>query len=445
MPASASHLPSPQSSPASSPRKRPRPRSRAMSPSEDELASDSDRDDHGARSHGSGSGTGVGSETLKRRKHADGTARRALEVKREKNRIKQRNLRERRANHVADLEQTVSRLQKAVREHAARLAAAGAREDALVGYARALESALVAAGSEDDAAALRRAWPAAALVRDRPAGVWGTRADDRDRDREMGAHDQPNWGSPEPLAALLAASAALAPEPHSMAGPSRQPYPTPTHEPLGAWPAGPRDLDFARTQTLPPLRLRDAPLPAPAPALRPLSSSSLSAPIYSPSYAPSPALSPAALTTFPALAPLPPLSSGLSGYMHPSTRWSTLPPPPRQTSTHTARPPLARASESTALSLVTAHRAHGADDSTSPSRVSISELCTPLALTDEPGWPAAPREKDAPVHWEKDAQTAALPPISSFAPPRTADDGQRRISEISTVDALLCPSRRESA
>ncbi|KAL7419451.1 hypothetical protein Q5752_006289 [Cryptotrichosporon argae] len=393
-----------------------------MSPSEDELASDPDRHSDHECGGGGGGGGGGGNDSHrhgdKRLKAGDGPARRALEAKREKNRIKQRNLRERRANHVAELEQTVSRLQTAVREHEARLAAADAREDALAGYARALEGVLVTAGREADAAALRRAWPASALVRDRPVSLslW-----DRDGDRPASfwKHDDDHAASAhQPRRSPIAWTAHLDASVPAVAAPSRQPYTTPTHEPIGVWPA-PRDLDRGRTQTLPPLRARERPPSSP------------SAPTYS-----SPTLSPAlALSTFPALAPLPPFASTVT---HPSSRWSTLPPPAAALAP--ARPPLSRASASTALSPVTAHRSpptsHGADDAPSPSRVSIPELCTPLTGKGESVWPAERAEKDAP----------ALPPIASFALPRTDDSpGQRRTSEISTVDSLLCPSRRESA
>ncbi|WWD21782.1 hypothetical protein CI109_106269 [Kwoniella shandongensis] len=81
-----------------------------------------------------------------------------LEIRREKNRVKQRNLRLRRANHIADLERNLS---TARADHAAlqnAYATIQQHEANLQGWIHDLESALFRNGLASDVEALRRIW-----------------------------------------------------------------------------------------------------------------------------------------------------------------------------------------------------------------------------------------------------------------------------------------------
>ncbi|WVR04876.1 hypothetical protein IAU60_001888 [Kwoniella sp. DSM 27419] len=116
--------------------------------------SDSDSDNEGA--------TGGGGKLEKDK----------LELRREKNRVKQRNLRLRRANHIADLERNLSSLRA---ENAAQLAAQAQmqqRETSLQGWVHDLESALFRNGLAGEVETLRRIWSEREVIkRPHPRGV----------------------------------------------------------------------------------------------------------------------------------------------------------------------------------------------------------------------------------------------------------------------------------
>ncbi|KAK8847684.1 hypothetical protein IAR55_005543 [Kwoniella newhampshirensis] len=81
-----------------------------------------------------------------------------LEIRREKNRVKQRNLRQRRANHIADLERNLSNARS---DHAALQTSyvmLEQREANLQGWIHDLESALFRNGLAGDVEGLRRIW-----------------------------------------------------------------------------------------------------------------------------------------------------------------------------------------------------------------------------------------------------------------------------------------------
>ncbi|WWC86585.1 uncharacterized protein L201_001462 [Kwoniella dendrophila CBS 6074] len=81
-----------------------------------------------------------------------------LEIRREKNRVKQRNLRLRRANHIADLEKNLATIRA---EHASLQSSFNQlhqRENALQGWVHDLESALFRNGMAAEVETLRRIW-----------------------------------------------------------------------------------------------------------------------------------------------------------------------------------------------------------------------------------------------------------------------------------------------
>ncbi|ODN85053.1 hypothetical protein, variant [Cryptococcus amylolentus CBS 6039] len=81
-----------------------------------------------------------------------------LEIRREKNRVKQRNLRLRRANHIADLERDVSTLKSESSSLSNALSNAHAREASLQGWIHDLESVLFRNGLAADVEGMRRVW-----------------------------------------------------------------------------------------------------------------------------------------------------------------------------------------------------------------------------------------------------------------------------------------------
>ncbi|ODO03642.1 hypothetical protein L198_02493 [Cryptococcus wingfieldii CBS 7118] len=81
-----------------------------------------------------------------------------LEIRREKNRVKQRNLRLRRANHIADLERDVSTLKSESSSLSNALSLAHAREASLQGWIHDLESVLFRNGLAADVEGMRRVW-----------------------------------------------------------------------------------------------------------------------------------------------------------------------------------------------------------------------------------------------------------------------------------------------
>ncbi|BEI90947.1 uncharacterized protein CcaverHIS019_0310170 [Cutaneotrichosporon cavernicola] len=85
-------------------------------------------------------------------------ARSALEIRREKNRVKQRNLRQRRATQMADLETTVNTLRSKAHDLEDRLSMLEAREASLQAWVRELESAMIAQGHREQVDTLRRVW-----------------------------------------------------------------------------------------------------------------------------------------------------------------------------------------------------------------------------------------------------------------------------------------------
>ncbi|KLT41327.1 hypothetical protein CC85DRAFT_303400 [Cutaneotrichosporon oleaginosum] len=85
-------------------------------------------------------------------------ARSALEIRREKNRIKQRNLRQRRATQMADLETTVNSLRNKAHDVEDRLNMLEAREASLQAWVRELENAMIAQGHREQVDTLRRVW-----------------------------------------------------------------------------------------------------------------------------------------------------------------------------------------------------------------------------------------------------------------------------------------------
>ncbi|WOO82403.1 uncharacterized protein LOC62_04G005892 [Vanrija pseudolonga] len=88
----------------------------------------------------------------------DPVARSALEIRREKNRIKQRNLRLRRANQMADLEQTVGSMRSTTLDLENQIVVLEARAASLTAWVRDLEAALVAHGHREHVESLRRMW-----------------------------------------------------------------------------------------------------------------------------------------------------------------------------------------------------------------------------------------------------------------------------------------------
>ncbi|GMK53529.1 hypothetical protein CspeluHIS016_0101150 [Cutaneotrichosporon spelunceum] len=85
-------------------------------------------------------------------------ARSALEIRREKNRVKQRNLRQRRATQMADLETTVNTMRSKAHDLEDRLSMLEAREASLQAWVRELENAMIAQGHREQADTLRRVW-----------------------------------------------------------------------------------------------------------------------------------------------------------------------------------------------------------------------------------------------------------------------------------------------
>ncbi|WVO14927.1 hypothetical protein L204_102567 [Cryptococcus depauperatus] len=171
-----------------------------------------------------------------------------LELRREKNRVKQRNLRLRRANHIADLERDVSTLksEKTVLQNA--LSLSQQRENNFSGWIHDLESALFRNGLAGEVEGLRRIWSDRDLKRARGSlgavqGVGspfqGASMPDplstlaRAASQLPGpASAMPNGVMPSPTVLLASQSGAdvsrpMLPRPSSFSRPYENPYPTP--------------------------------------------------------------------------------------------------------------------------------------------------------------------------------------------------------------------------
>ncbi|WWC59801.1 uncharacterized protein I303_102363 [Kwoniella dejecticola CBS 10117] len=198
-----------------------------------------------------------------------------LEIRREKNRVKQRNLRLRRANHIADLEKNLANIRadhSALQHNVAHLQA---RENNLQGWVHDLESALFRNGLAGEVETLRRIWA------DRDTAI----PQKQHQIRPSSQHGFPNHAHPlptpggvpvDPLSTLARAAASsiptgppsagysegrmsfppsasgsrpTLPRPSSFSRPFENPYPTPELQwgaQMNEWVPGPADFDKKR-------------------------------------------------------------------------------------------------------------------------------------------------------------------------------------------------------
>ncbi|KAL1408820.1 hypothetical protein Q8F55_005634 [Vanrija albida] len=147
----------------------------------------------------------------------DPIARSALEIRREKNRIKQRNLRLRRANQMADLEQTVGSMRSTTLDLESQIQALEAREASLTAWVRDLEAALVAHGHREHVESLRRMWGSNLANAVPPSSAMDMHSAHHIAGPPSSSASRPNGSSSsssvDPLSTLASAASSYRPQP----------------------------------------------------------------------------------------------------------------------------------------------------------------------------------------------------------------------------------------
>ncbi|RXK41895.1 hypothetical protein M231_00894 [Tremella mesenterica] len=133
----------------------------------------------------------------------DEIEKRKLESRREKNRVKQRNLRQRRAEHISGLEKTVAALQKENSSLSSSLSETQSRENKLHSWVKDLENALYRNNLSSEVESYRRIWTP--VLQRRPS----TMSNMTINSNPIGMNVNMSMGNNDPLSTLAQAAASI--------------------------------------------------------------------------------------------------------------------------------------------------------------------------------------------------------------------------------------------